>query len=150
MERRKSVILLVEDDPDDLELLCHTFGEMGITNSIEVARDGQEALDYIFCRGAHTMREAIPPQLVLLDLRLPKIGGIEVLRAIKADPLTKAIPVVIMTSSREERYQIEGSQLGANSYIQKPMDFAQFQKTIRETGYYWLIVNNPSQQDVQP
>jgi two-component system response regulator len=144
MKYRELVVLIVEDDPDDLELTLHTFGEARITNPIEVARDGQEALDYIFCRGAHSGREAVPPRLILLDLKLPKIGGIEVLRAIKADPRTKAIPVVILTSSREERDLIEGYQLGANSYIQKPVDFAQFQKTIREMGYYWLVVNQQS------
>jgi two-component system response regulator len=135
------VVLIVEDDPDDLELTLHTFGEARITNPIEVARDGQDALDYIFCRGVHAGREPILPRLILLDLKLPKIGGIEVLRAIKADPRTKAIPVVILTSSREERDLIEGYQLGANSYIQKPVDFDQFQKVIREMGYYWLVVN---------
>ena len=142
--KRKSVILVVENDADDVELTLHTFGEARITNLIEVARDGQEALDYIFCRGAHSGREAVPPRLILLDLKLPKIGGIEVLRAIKADPRTKGIPVVILTSSREERDLIEGYQLGANSYIQKPVDFAQFQKVIREMGYYWLVVNQQS------
>jgi two-component system response regulator len=144
MKYRELVVLIVEDDPDDLELTLHTFGEARITNPIEVARDGQEALDYIFCRGTHAGREAVPPRLILLDLKLPKIGGIEVLRAIKADPRTKGIPVVILTSSREERDLIEGYQLGANSYIQKPVDFAQFQKVIREMGYYWLVVNQQS------
>jgi two-component system response regulator len=144
MERRKSVILIVEDDPDDLELLTHTFAEVGITNSIEVARDGQEALDYLFCLADHAGREAIPPQLVLLDLQLPKIDGIEVLRTIRADPRRKSIPVVILTSSCEDRDVVEGYQLGANSYIQKPVDFTQFQATIRDIGHYWLIVNNPS------
>jgi len=141
MKYRELVVLIVEDDPDDLELTLHTFGEARITNPIEVARDGQEALDYIFCRGAHATREAVPPRLILLDLVLPKIGGFEVLRTIKADPHTKAIPVVIMTSSREERELIEGYRLGVNGYIQKPVDFAQFQKTIREMAHYWLVVN---------
>jgi two-component system response regulator len=148
MKHRKSVILVVEDDPDDLELLRHTFAEVGITNSIEVARDGQEALDYLFCRGDHAAREAISPQLVLLDLHLPKIDGIEVLRTIRADPPKKSIPVVILTSSREDRDMVDGYQLGANSYIQKPVDFTQFQETIREIGHYWLLVNNPSPPDL--
>src|SRR5450432_4829239 len=141
MNYRGLVVLIVEDNPDDLELILHTFGKARITNPVEVARDGQSALDYIFCRGAHAGREPVPPRLILLDLKLPKIGGIEVLRAIKADPRTKGIPVVILTSSREERDLIEGYQLGADSYIQKPVDFGQFQKTIRETGNYWLVVN---------
>jgi two-component system response regulator len=141
MPYRELVVLIVEDDPDDLELTLHTFGEARITNPIEVARDGEEALDYVFCRGLHAGREAVPPRLILLDLKLPKVGGIEVLRSIKADPRTRSIPVVILTSSREERDLIEGYQLGANSYIQKPVDFAQFQKVIREMGYYWLVVN---------
>jgi two-component system response regulator len=141
MKYRELEVLLVEDDPDDLELTLHTFAEARITNPIQIARDGQEALDYIFCRGAHAGREPIAPRLILLDLKLPKIGGLEVLKAIKADPRTKGIPVVILTSSREERDLIEGYQLGANSYIQKPVDFGQFQKTIRETGNYWLVVN---------
>jgi CheY-like chemotaxis protein len=144
MEHGKSVMLVVEDDPDDLELLRHAFEGVGITGSIEVAADGQEALDYLFCRGHHIGREAIPPQLVLLDLKLPKIGGIEVLRTIKADPRTKSIPVVILTSSSEERELIEVYQLGVNSYVQKPVDFAQFQKSVGAMGHYWLEVNSPS------
>ena len=141
MKFRELVVLIVEDDPDDLELTLHTFGEARITNPIEVARDGQEALDYVFCQGAHSGREPIPPRLILLDLMLPKIGGIEVLRAIKADPRTKSIPVVILTSSREERDRIEGYQLGANSYISKSVDLAQFRKVVSDLGYYWLVVN---------
>ena len=144
MKHRKPVILVVEDDSDDLELLRHAFEEVGITNSIEVATDGQEALDYLFSRGSHSGREAIPPQLVLLDLKLPKIGGLEVLRTIKADPCTKSIPVVILASSRDERDLADGYQLGANSYIQKPIDFAEFQTSVRAIGHYWLVVNNPS------
>jgi two-component system response regulator len=149
MKHGKSVILIVEDDSDDLELLRHTFEEVGIANFI-VATDGQEALDYLFSRGSHVGREAIPPQLVLLDLKLPKIGGLDVLRTIKADPCTKSIPVVILASSREERDLIAGYQLGANSYIQKPIDFTQFQKSVRAIGHYWLVVNNPSPPDLKP
>ena len=141
MKYQELEVLLVEDDPDDVELTLHTFTEARITNPIYVVRDGQEALDYIFCQGDHAERQNVPPRLILLDLKLPKIGGLQVLKAIKADPRTKGIPVVILTSSREERDLIEGYHLGANSYIQKPVDFAQFQKTIREMGYYWLVVN---------
>jgi len=143
MKGNEPVVLIVEDDPDDLELTLHTFGEAGISLPFEVARDGPEALDFVFCRGPHSGREFIPPRLILLDLRLPKISGIEVLRAIKTDPRTKAIPVVVLTSSREERDLVEGYNLGANSYIQKPVDFAKFQQVIREMGYYWLVMNQP-------
>ena len=133
MKYTRTAILVVEDDPDDVELLRHTFAEVGISNPIEVATDGQEALDYLFCRGYQSGREAIPPQLVLLDLNVPKV--VEVLRTIKADPRTKSIPVVLLTSSREERDLIEGYQMGGNSYIQKPLDLAQFQNTIRDVGH---------------
>jgi CheY-like chemotaxis protein len=139
MKHTKTAILVVEDDPDDVELLRHTFAEVGIINSFEVARDRQEALDYLFCRGYQAGREAIPPQLVLLDLNVPKV--VEVLRTIKADPRTKSIPVVLLISSREERDLFEGYQLGGNSYIQKPVDLAQFQNTMRDVGHYWLAVN---------
>jgi CheY-like chemotaxis protein len=134
-------VLLVEDDPDDLELTLHALHEARITNPIQVVRDGEEALDYIFSRGQFGKRESTRPRVILLDLKLPKVDGLQVLRQIKADPHTRGIPVVILTSSSEERDLIEGYRLGANSYIQKPVDFAQFQKTIRELGYYWLVVN---------
>jgi CheY-like chemotaxis protein len=134
-------VLLVEDDPDDLELTLHALKEARITNPIKVARDGEEALDYIFSRGTHAGRENTRPRVILLDLKLPKVDGLQVLRQIKADGRTKGIPIVILTSSSEERDLIEGYRLGANSYIQKPVDFAQFQATIRELGYYWLVVN---------
>jgi len=141
MEYSGLVVLIVEDNANDLEMILDTFGKARITNPIQVATDGQEALDYVFCRGAHAGREAIPPRLILLDLILPKIGGLAVLRAIKADPHTKAIPIVILTYSREERELIEGYRLGVSGFIQKPVDFAEFQKTIREMGHYWLVVN---------
>jgi two-component system, response regulator len=134
-------VLLVEDDPDDLELTLHALKEARITNPIQVARDGEEALDYIFSRGSYVGRENTRPRVILLDLKLPKFDGLQVLRQVKADAHTKGIPVVILTSSSEERDLIEGYRLGANSYIQKPVDFAQFQATIRELGYYWLVVN---------
>jgi two-component system response regulator len=143
------VVLIVEDDPDDLELILQTFKAARITNPVEIARDGEEALDYIFCRGPHAGREAVPPRLILLDLKLPKIDGIEVLRAIKADRNTKAIPVVILTSSLEEKDLIKGYHMGANSYIQKPVDFAQFQKVIRQMGHYWLAVNQSTAAPVK-
>jgi two-component system response regulator len=145
MTYRGLVVLIVEDDPDDLELILDTFVKARMTNPIEVARDGQEALDYIFCRGVHSGREAIPPRLILLDLKLPKIDGLEVLRAIKADRHTRAIPVVILTGSREQKDLVEGYHFGANSYIEKPMDVVQFQKVIRQMGHYWLVVNQSAE-----
>jgi CheY-like chemotaxis protein len=136
-------VLLVEDDPDDVELTLRTLKQERITNSVQVVMDGEEALEYIFCRGRYVDRECRLPRLILLDLKLPKVDGLQVLREIKADPETRAIPVVILTSSKEETDRVTGYNLGANSYIQKPVDFGQFQKTIRDTGFYWLVVNQP-------
>ena len=138
-------ILLVEDNPDDVELTLHTLGKEKLANKIQVARDGEEALDFIFCTGPHAGRSfENPPRLVLLDLKLPKVDGMEVLQRLKADPRTRAIPVVILTSSKEERDLIKGYGLGVNSYIQKPVDFEQFRETIKAVGLYWLVVNqNP-------
>jgi len=135
-------ILLVEDNAADEELAIHALRTNNLANRIYVAHDGEEALDYLFCRGEHNNRGFDnPPRLVLLDLKLPKIDGLEVLRLIKNDARTRAIPVVIMTSSREERDMINGYQLGVNSYIQKPVDFAQFREIIKQLGLYWLVVN---------
>jgi len=136
-------VLLVEDDPDDVELTLHTLERERITNSVQVVRDGEEALDYIFCRGPYAERGSANPRLILLDLKLPKVDGLQVLREIKADPRTRSIPVVILTSSKEEKDLIAGYEMGVNSYIQKPVDFSQFQRTIREAGFYWLLVNQP-------
>ena len=141
MKYQELEVLLVEDDPDDLELTLHSLKEARVTNRIQIARDGEEALDYVFSRGKYAGASAPGLRLILLDLKLPKIDGLEVLRQIKEDPRTKGIPVVILTSSKEERDLVAGYRLGANSYIQKPVDFEQFQNTVRETGYYWLVVN---------
>jgi CheY-like chemotaxis protein len=135
-------ILLVEDDPEDLELTMRALSDEHVCNRIQVARDGEEALDFLFCRGAHSERDPNNhPKLILLDLKLPKVDGLEVLEQIKRDPRTRAVPVVILTSSRQEQDLVQGYQLGANSYIQKPVDFDQFQATIKQLGYYWLLVN---------
>lgn len=137
-------ILLVEDNPADVELTLHALKKENLANRIEVVRDGEQALDYIFCRGAYSTRDfRRPPRLILLDLKLPKVDGHEVLRAFKADPRTRAIPVIVLTSSKDERDLVQSYHLGVNSYIQKPVDFAQFQKTVRHFGLYWLVINQP-------
>ena len=137
-------ILLVEDNPADVELTLHALRINHLANRIHVARDGEEALDYLFCRGAHaSLPKDQPPKLVLLDLKLPKVDGLEVLKEIKANPQTRPIPVIILTSSREERDMVNGYQLGVNSYIQKPVDFDKFRDTVKQLGLYWLVVNEP-------
>ncbi len=135
-------ILLVEDDPRDVELTLYVLRRNNLANRIHVARDGEEALDFLFCRGSHSARRFDrPPKLVLLDLKLPKVDGLEVLRQFKSDLRTKVIPVVILTSSNEEKDLINGYQLGANSYIQKSADFDNFRETAKQLGLYWLLVN---------
>ncbi len=134
-------ILYVEDDEADVELTMIALQEFGVANAIHIARDGVEALDFLFCRGHHATRDFSVPKFVLLDLKLPKIGGLEVLQEIRNDARTKAIPVVVLTSSREQRDLVDSYKLGVNSYIQKPVDFEQFNQTIRRLGLYWLVVN---------
>lgn len=137
-------ILLVEDDTNDMDLALHALRRENLANKIFVARDGEEALEFLFCRGVFSERSFdYPPRLVLLDLKLPKVDGIEVLRQIKSDSRTKTIPVVILTSSKEERDLVKGYDLGANSYIQKPVDFEQFRSTVKQAGLYWLLTNQP-------
>jgi two-component system response regulator len=137
-------ILLVEDDPRDARLTVRELESANLKNKIEVARDGEEALDFLFCRGAYSHRSiGHPPALVLLDLKLPKVDGLQVLREIKESPETRSIPVVVLTSSREEKDMVQSYQLGVNSYIQKPVDFDQFRQTIKTMGLYWLVVNQP-------
>jgi two-component system response regulator len=135
-------ILLVEDNPDDVDLTLRAFQKNNIANEVMVARDGVEALDYLFARGAHADRDpARSPSVVLLDLKLPRLDGLEVLGQIRADERTKLLPVVILTSSKEEQDLIKGYALGANSYIRKPVDFAQFMDAVRQLGLYWLVLN---------
>ena len=137
-------ILLVEDNADDVELTLHALREENLANVIVVARDGEEALDFLFCRGTHSHRSFdCPSQLILLDLKLPKVDGLEVLRQIKQDPRTQPIPVVILTASREEQDLVNGYHLGANGYIQKPVDFDHFRQIVKQLGLYWLVVNTP-------
>jgi len=137
-------ILLVEDNPMDLELTLHALRKENLCNKIPVARDGEEALDLLFCRGAYSHRSPDrPPKLVILDLKLPKVDGLEVLRMIKNDAVTRAIPVIILTSSKEDRDLVDSYKLGVNSYIQKPVDFDQFRDTVKQLGLYWLVVNLP-------
>lgn len=137
-------ILLVEDNPTDLELALRIFKKHRIANRIEVARDGEQALDFLFGEGVHASRGTIQiPKVILLDLKLPKIGGIEVLRRIKNDPRTRTIPIVVLTSSREEKDLLESYQLGVNSYIVKPVDFDQFSDCLKQIGMYWLLSNAP-------
>jgi CheY-like chemotaxis protein len=135
-------ILLVEDSEDDMNLFMHVLRAEKLANKIHVVRDGEEALDFLFCRGAFAGRTFdSPPKLVLLDLNLPKVDGIEVLRQVKADPRTKTIPIIIMTTSKEERDLVAGYDLGANSFIQKPVDFDQFREIVKTIGLYWLVIN---------
>jgi DNA-binding response OmpR family regulator len=135
-------ILLVEDNPDDEALTLRALKKNNIMNEVIVARDGVEALDYLFASGQYQGRDvSVLPQVVLLDLKLPKLDGLEVLRRVRADKRTKLVPIVILTSSNEEQDRITGYDLGANSYVRKPVDFAQFSDAVRQLGLYWLVLN---------
>ena len=138
----KGSILLVEDGPDDVELILRALKKNNVTNKVVVMSNGQEALDWIFGEGAHSQRDTSEmPTVVLLDLKLPKIGGFEVLQRIRADDRTKLLPVVILTSSHEEGDRLSGYELGANSYVCKPVNFEQFSEAVRQLGLYWLLLN---------
>lgn len=137
-------ILLVEDNPDDEALTLRALKKNNILNEVTVVRDGAEALDYLFCQGAYAGRDAsLQPTVILLDLKLPKVSGLEVLKRLRADARTRLLPVVILTSSKEEQDIVAGYQLGVNSYIRKPVDFTQFMEAIRQVGLYWLVMNEP-------
>jgi CheY-like chemotaxis protein len=137
-------ILLVEDNPKDVKLTLHALRIEKLANSILVARDGEEALDFLFCRGQFSDRSfEQKPRLVLLDLKLPKVDGLEVLRAAKGDPRTKALPIVVLTASREEKDLMESYRLGVNAYIQKPVEFDSFRQAVKQLGLFWLVVNQP-------
>jgi two-component system response regulator len=134
-------ILLVEDNPNDEMLALHEFKKHNLANKVQVVRDGAEALEFIFCTGAYSQRRFENPRVILLDKKLPLVDGMEVLRQIRADPRTRLVPVVMLTSSAEDRDIIESYKLGVNSYIVKPVDFEQFSETARQLGYYWLLIN---------
>jgi CheY-like chemotaxis protein len=137
-------LLLVEDNPEDLELSLRALRKANFINRIHVARDGAEALEYIFCEGPHAARQIVDvPKVILLDLKLPKIDGLEVLKRIKGDARTRMIPIVVLTSSREQRDVVESYQLGVNSYIVKPVNFERFAEAVRNLGLYWLLLNQP-------
>jgi len=142
MERK--TILLVEDNPDDEELTLRTLKEYNVTNQVVVARDGAEALDYLFATGKYAGRDAsLTPAVVLLDLKLPKVDGLEVLERIRADERTKLTPIVILTSSQAEEDLVNGYRLGCNSYVRKPVEFERFCDAVRQLGMYWLLLNEP-------
>ncbi len=149
MERDKStrVILLVEDNQADVLLTRRAFKKSGIANEVVVVRDGQEALDYLFGEGPYAGRpEAVLPTVILLDLQLPRVSGLDVLRRVRADPRTRRQPVVILTSSNEDRDLLEGYDLGANAYVRKPVDFSEFVEAAQALGFFWLLVNKLPQR----
>jgi len=142
-ESKKVEILLVEDNLDDAELTLHALKKNKLASEIQLVRDGAEALDFLFCRGPFVGRRIdAGPRLVLLDLKLPKVDGLQVLEAVKGDPRTKAIPSIVLTSSKEETDLVKSYRLGVNSYIQKPVNFGAFQEVVQQLGLYWLILNS--------
>ncbi len=141
-DNTKKRILLVEDNPDDQELTKRALKKNNVTNELIIANDGQEALDYLFCEGRYSERDVQDmPQVVLLDLKLPKVDGLEVLKRIRQDSRTKLLPIVVLTSSKEEKDMVESYKLGANSYIRKPVNFDQFIEAVKQLGLYWLVLN---------
>ena len=136
-------ILLVEDDPKDVELTLEALGDYNLANEVIVARDGEQALDYLYCRGNFAARTKGNPAVLLLDLKLPKVDGLEVLKQVRSDPKLKLIPVVVLTSSREERDMMGSYQLGVNAYVVKPVDFHEFVNAVKELGVFWAVINEP-------
>lgn len=143
-ETNEIEILLVEDNPDDLDMTLRGLRKANLANRIQIARDGEEALDFIFCRGPHAGRKIEnAPKVVLLDLKLPKVDGMEVLKRVKSDVRTKTIPIIMLTSSKEQKDVLESYNLGVNSYIVKPVNFERFAAAVQQLGMYWLLLNQP-------
>lgn len=141
-------ILIVDDSPSDVELTIRALRKAKLANAIHVVDDGEQALDFLFCRGTYRGRSfASPPRVILLDLKMPKVDGIEVLRAVRADGRTRAIPVVVLTSSKEQKDVVESYNLGVNAYIQKPVEFDRFREVVEQIGMFWLVVNEPPPKD---
>jgi CheY-like chemotaxis protein len=142
-------ILIVEDDPNDVELTLTALADYNLANEVMVTRDGQQALDYLYCRGEYSTRAAGNPAVMLLDLKLPKIGGLEVLQQIKSEEHLKMIPVVVLTSSNEEKDMMRSYKLGVNAYVVKPVDFHEFVNAVKELGVFWAVINEPPPGSVQ-
>jgi DNA-binding response OmpR family regulator len=136
-------IMIVEDDPNDVELTLTALADYNLANEVEVTRDGQQALDYLYCRGQYSARPGGNPAVMLLDLKLPKISGLEVLQQIRSDARLKMIPVVVLTSSNEEKDVIRSYSLGVNAYVVKPVDFHEFVNAVKELGVFWAVINEP-------
>jgi CheY-like chemotaxis protein len=145
---RLKQILYVEDSENDIELTMEALRDLSLANEIVIVRDGAEALDYLYLRGTFADRAPGHPVLILLDLKLPKVSGLEVLKTIKSDPALQSIPVVVLTSSREEKDLVEGYRLGVNAYVVKPVDFKQFVQSVRNLGCFWAVINEPPPNDV--
>jgi DNA-binding response OmpR family regulator len=142
-------ILIVEDDPNDVELTLTALTDYNLANEVVIARDGQQALDYLYCRGEFAARPAGNPAVMLLDLKLPRVGGLEVLQQIKSDERLKMVPVVVLTSSHEEKDMMRSYKLGVNAYVVKPVDFHEFVNAVKELGVFWAVINEPPPGSVQ-
>jgi CheY-like chemotaxis protein len=151
MNKKPIYMLLAEDTVSDADLILASLAKAGLAECVQVVHDGVETLDFVFCRGEYADRlQEPPPRVIVLDVKLPKIDGFEVLRELKADPRTRSIPVVMLTSSNIDRDVFRGYQLGANSYLQKPVDFERFRETIRHLGLYWMTMNEPPSVRLSP